>query len=159
MKPTLVHCIVISSSIFFVTCTKDVGVPVDIAPYTDKAMVDSAKQLNYLYRSNAIQSGSNGQHGPYRLHFNSSAYSVLDSAMVLPANQLFPNGSIIVKEVIKNGAIDLYAIMHKQNGVWRWGELRPDGTSIYSLSENLQVCTNCHSQVGNRDMVLTFKYK
>jgi hypothetical protein len=153
------HRIWISGFFFLTACSKDVGVPIELAPYTDKALVDSAKQLSYHYHGNTIQQGNNGQHGPYRLHFNSTAFSVLDTAMELPINKLFPDGSIVVKEVLKNGSVDLFAIMHKQNGVWRWGELRPDGTSIYSLSENLSICTNCHSQAGNRDFLLTYKFK
>ncbi len=139
-------------------CTKESGVPADVAPYTDKAIADSSKSAKYHYKNNTIQSGNNGQHGPYRLHFNSTAFSVLDSNMQLPLNKSFPDGSIIAKEVLKNGSIDLYAIMHKQNGVWRWGEIRPDGSTIYRLTENLQICTSCHSQAGNRDLVLTFKF-
>jgi len=140
------------------SCKKDKGFDLAKAPYTDLAILDSAKNTPYAFKQNALQTGTNGPHGTYKLRFNSVAHQVLDSVGFLPQNKSFPEGSIISKEVYKDGKLELYAIMHKLDGAWRWGELEPNGTIIYRMTNDLRICTSCHEQGGNRDMVLTFKY-
>jgi hypothetical protein len=47
--------------------------------------------------------------------------------------------------------------MYKRNGSWLWGEVDKNGTFFYT-QKNASICTNCHGQANNRDMVVTFNY-
>lgn len=101
-------------------------------------------------------------HGSFTLKLNAIAQGVLDSNGKVPENATFPNGSLIVKEVMKNGKLDLLAIMKKdstnsfsgQN--WLWGEYEPDGQVYYSVSRKGSGCTGCHGGTPNSDLTRVF---
>jgi hypothetical protein len=101
-------------------------------------------------------------HGTFRLKFNATAAAALGTDGKLPAGGSFETGSLIVKEVMKNGALDHYAVMKKDPGSkyaaskWIWAELRTDGSEIYSISKRGEACTGCHSSNVNRDMTRSF---
>ena len=118
----------------------------------------------YLYFQNGdtLAGAVPSPHGFFRLRFNTNAQAVLDSANELPVGSSFPTGSILVKEVIKNGTLDLLIVMKKNPtgpeaaSGWQWAEYRTDGSVEYSLAKNGDACISCHSAGTNRDLTRTF---
>ncbi len=125
-------------SIFY-SCTKDIAKNPLLA-YSDKALFDSCKnEIAFMYYKNAsgtVYSGANGPHGAFKLRFNKIAASVLTDNGKIPAGQVFPNGSMIVKDVQSNG---LYALMYKRTGSWLWAEINADGSTEYSVNKDPSV--------------------
>lgn len=142
----------------FYSCTKDVAKNPLLA-YSDKALFDSCKNETaftyYKNTSGTVYSGTNGPHGAFKLKFNKIAATVLTDNGKLPVGQLFPDGSMIVKEVQSNG---MYALMYKKTGSWLWAEINADGSVVYSVNKDPSVCTSCHSQAGQRDLVVSFNF-
>ena len=148
--------------IFFVcayqSCDKD------ISSSEDSALFDELSDAGYQFyqTGNTLSAASPSPHGSFRLRMNDIAQTVLDSMGELPAGGVFPEGSVVVKEVMSGGQIDLYAVMKKassdnnsSNG-WLWAEYDTDGSSIISLTNQGSSCTGCHSQTPNRDFSRTF---
>ncbi len=141
------------------SCTKDIAKNPLLA-FSDKALLDSAKNTSafvyYKNDPNAVYSGTNGPHGAFKLKFNKKANSVLTDGGKLPVGQKFPDGSFIVKEIPSNG---LYAMMYKRDGSWIWTEVHNDGTVIHSVNKDASgPCVSCHSQSGQRDLVVSFNF-
>lgn len=147
-------------SIFLFSCTKKVGNNPEVA-YSDRALFDSAQSENYKYYKNdpvILLSGAHGPHGTFKLRFNSIAYAALTDNGKLPVNTKFPEGSFLVKDIYKNGAVDIYAYMYKRNGSWLWGEAHANGKFLYTAKDGPTSCVGCHSQSGNRDQVVAFNF-
>ena len=141
----------------FYSCKKDVGVNPLLA-FSDKALYDSAKNESafvYYQNSQTVHSGTSGPHGPFKLKFNKIANAALTDNGKLPVGATFPNGSMVVKVVESTG---LYALMYKKEGSWLWAEIDADGSTYYSVNKDPTVCTSCHSQPGNRDLVVSFNF-
>jgi hypothetical protein len=141
------------------SCRKDVGENPLLA-FTDKALLDSAKNAAafeyYKNDPNAVYSGTNGPHGAFKLKFNKIAKTVLTDNGKLPVGQKFPDGSFIVKEIPSNG---IYAMMYKKDGSWIWTESHGDGSVIHSVIKDAAgPCVSCHSQAGQRDLVVSFNF-
>ncbi|MBI3519665.1 MAG: hypothetical protein HY062_09955 [Bacteroidetes bacterium] len=160
MRATLlvgISILTITSGVFY-SCTKDVAKNPLLA-YSDKALFDSCKNATaFTYYKNApgmIYPGTNGPHGAFKLKFNKIATTSLTDNGKLPVGQQFPNGSMIVKEVQSNG---MYALMFKKEGTWLWAEINADGSSAYSVNKDPSVCTSCHAQSGQRDLVVSFNF-
>lgn len=146
-------------SCVFYSCTKDVGINPLIA-YSDKALFDSCRnEKAFTYYQNnpgTVYSGTNGPHGAFKLKFNKIALTALTDNGKLPAGSIFPNGSMVVKEVQHNGQ---YAFMYKRAGSWLWAEINADGSVAYSVNKDAGAgCINCHSQTGHRDLVVSFNF-
>jgi len=131
----------------------------------DKQLYDAIKSTSgYLYYQNGdtLPGVSPSPHGAFRLRFNSIAQSVLDSINELPTGSTFPTGSILVKEVYKNNALNLLVVMKKNPsgadaaGGWQWAELNPDGSVFYSSGKQGEACVSCHQSSPNRDLTKTF---
>lgn len=98
-----------------------------------------------------------------RVKFNHKAASVLNSDGHLPKGIMFPDSSIIVKEIYseKNGPVELLAVMVKLKGApnsakdWLWAEYSPNGDVEYSVSKNGKVCVSCHK--SNYDNIRIFE--
>ena len=139
---------------------------VDGAPFDAQLFQDAVAGGSVYYVGTPTITGGagNSPHGFMRIRFDSIAYAALDTTGVLPIDQLFPNGSIIVKEVYTSatGSLDHYTVMKKDLGSpvegsgWVWGEYLPDGTVKYSALERGAACISCHSQAPNRDLVRAF---
>lgn len=146
--------------ITLICCTKDKGTNPSLA-YGDKALLDSCKQ-NYLYYykndANTLLSGAHGPHGTFKLRFNSIAFKALTDSGKLPIGNSFPEGSFIVKDVYSAGTLNLYALIYKRSGTWLWAEIEPEGTVHHSTNASESSCTGCHSQLGNRDLALSFNF-
>lgn len=156
----LLFCLVLGLAIVY-SCTKDKGRNPNLA-YSDRALLDSCKnEAAFVYYKNdpsVIYAGTNGAHGTYKLKFNHKAYAQLIDAGKLPVGAVFSDGSMVVKEIIRNGSIVKYAVMYKRNGGWLWGEWTPELVKDISVKDNSSPCTNCHKQAGNRDLVNTFTF-
>jgi hypothetical protein len=141
-------------------CAKKVGTNPDLA-YSDLSLLDSARNTNHTYYKNdpaqVLNAAGNSPHGSFKLRFNSVAFKALTDNNKLPVNGKFPEGSLVIKDVLVNGTIGVYAYMFKRNGAWLWGEAQSDGKFLYTQN-NAAVCTGCHGQAGNRDLVLSFNY-
>lgn len=87
-----------------------------------------------------------------RTRFNKIAASVLNPEGKLPKGGVFPDSSIIVKEIYsdKNAKPEILAVMVKLRGAensnkdWLWGEYSPSGDVEYSVTKNGKVCVSCH---------------
>lgn len=142
-----------------ICCTKQTGRNPALA-LSDKALLDSCINGAPVYYKNdtkTIFPGTNGPHGPYQLRFNSIAATALTDNGKLPVGKNMPDGAFIVKDVYSGSKIWLYAFMYKSGGSWLWAEIEPNGSVHHSVTGNASVCTGCHSQAGNRDLLLTFK--
>ena len=146
--------------ILLVCCTKKQGKNPSLA-YTDNALLDSCKQSYHTYYKNdpnTTLSGVHGPHGAFKLRFNSIANKALTANGALPIGNKFPDGSLIVKDITDGSNISLYAIMYKYSGSWIWAEVKPDGNILHSVNGDAGICTGCHSQSGNRDLVVSFNF-
>jgi len=87
-----------------------------------------------------------------RVKFNNKAASVLNSDGHLPKGIMFPDSSVIIKEIYseKTGKAEILAVMVKLKGAantnkdWLWAEYSPTGEVEYSVSKNGKVCVSCH---------------
>lgn len=158
-KPLTIICFILTLlSCIFYSCTKDIAKNPLLA-YSDKALIDSVKNdAAFMYYKNdpsIVYSGTSGPHGAFKLKFNKTAYSALTDNGKLPIGQSFPNGSFIVKEIQSDG---LLAIMYKKDGSWLWAEFYKNGSVLYSVNKDPQTCISCHSQNGQRDLVVSFNF-
>lgn len=98
-----------------------------------------------------------------RVRFNKKAADVLNSDGHLPKGVMFPDSSIIIKEIYseKTGKPEVLAVMVKLKGApnsnkdWLWAEYTPSGDVEYSVSKNGKVCVSCHK--SNYDNVRIFE--
>jgi hypothetical protein len=70
----------------------------------------------------------------------------------------FPNGTVIVKTIVKPGTayIGQFAVMRKVEGRWRFVEYqRSSPTGRYTLLAQGQLCLSCHVQAKASDYVFT----
>jgi hypothetical protein len=152
-------CVAVIAACFIYSCAKDKGIDPSLA-YTDLALLDSctndAAFVYYKNDPNAIYPGVNGPHGTFKLKFNHKAYAQLTDMGKLPVGSVFANGSMIVKEVVSGATIIEYALMYKKEGAWVWAEIHPDKSVKHSVRSDHSICTSCHNQAGNRDLVDTF---
>ena len=87
-----------------------------------------------------------------RIRFNKKAADVLNQDGHLPKGIMFPDSSIIIKEIYseKTGAVEILAVMVKLKGApnsnkdWLWAEYSPAGDVEYSVSKNGKACVSCH---------------
>jgi hypothetical protein len=138
-------------------CTKDEGRNPSLA-YGDAALLDSCKQTYHSFYKNdpTLLSGAHGPHGTFKLRFNAVAVKALTDSCRLPETKLFPEGSLIIKDVYSGSDLSLYAFMYKRSGKWLWAEIEPSGSVHHGVNGKESVCTGCHSQNCNRDLVLSF---
>jgi hypothetical protein len=107
-------------------------------------------------------SGSGHQEPFLRTRYNSLAASVLDSGLMVSLDTLFPEGSLIVKELMTDAStVDTYAILLKESGDpaadasgWVWGYIRTDGTVRVPAADQGAACRSCHTQAGHIDQTL-----
>jgi hypothetical protein len=108
--------------------------------------------------------GSNAHRPLVRVSMNATAYNALQGD-TLPAGSMFPDSSIIFKQIIGQGETILYAIMYKERNnpragnSWLWAELEPGGGVLFSITRAGSGCTSCHSleRGWQNDLVRTFE--
>lgn len=161
-KPLLAAAfgITLLSSIFY-SCTKDIG-PNPLLDknigYSDKALYDTCKNeaaFTY-YKGNNVVITSNpsfgSPHGNFKLKFNKVATAALGGDGKLPTGQVFPDGSMVLKETVGGK----YYFTFKRNGSWLWGALiMADGSVEQSVNTESTNCVSCHMYAA-RDKIYSF---
>jgi hypothetical protein len=130
--------------------------------------VDPFVSYSLFPRVDSVTSGTlNGStaHQPLvRVSMNARAASALQND-TLPAGGGFPDSSVIFKQIMMNGQVQLYAVILKDrtnplagNG-WLWAEFTPDGTPYISMTRRGVNCVGCHSRERGpeHDFVRTFE--
>lgn len=110
-------------------------------------------------------SGSGHNSSFLRTRYNSIAATMLDANGKVKDGAVFPDGSLIVKELINNTTPVRYAILLKRSGHeaadskgWIWSYLNADGTIAEPAANKGNICTGCHNQDGNIDYMLMNKF-
>ncbi len=70
----------------------------------------------------------------------------------------YPNGTVIVKTIVKPGTkyVGQFAVMRKANGRWRFIEYeRSSASARYSLLAQGSLCQSCHVMAKSNDFVFT----
>lgn len=150
-----------------VSCSKD-----DELKGTDKALLEEAKAstvfLYYKFNTSLLsKSAGSGHNFPYlRTRYNVTAASQLDTLGKVKPGAVFPEGSLIVKELYRTStSLSRYAILKKNsssadadaNG-WVWGYIDTDESVAEPAKNKGAACTGCHSQADNIDYMLMNKY-
>lgn len=139
---------------------------------TDKELYDMAVVSSgftwYKHSSAQLNKSAGSGHGQPFLNtrYNTLAAAQLDSTGKVKPGTLFPDGSLIVKELYdKSGKLERYAILYKSTGHkdadpkgWVWGYINYDGSVSEPASRKGSICINCHSQINNIDYMLMNKF-
>jgi hypothetical protein len=70
----------------------------------------------------------------------------------------YPNGTVIVKTIVKSGTkyVGQFAVMRKVKGRWQFVEYeRSAARARYTVLARGQLCTSCHVQARANDYVFT----
>lgn len=155
--------LIISFTLLILSCKKD-----KTLDGIDLELFKMAKETSgFTWYKNSDQllpksSGSGHNFPRLRTRFNTIAATQLDGAGKIESTALFPEGSLIVKELINDdGSLGRYAILFKAandenadaNG-WVWGYINEDQTIASSAKEKGASCISCHQQAGNVDYML-----
>lgn len=133
---------------------------------TKATNTDGFVWFNYSNISLPKSSGSGHEQPLLKTRYNSIAASVLDSVGRIKLNSIFPEGSIVVKELLGNdGKLQVYALLYKKSSHpnadakgWVWAEYNSDASIKIASSLKGKDCIGCHSQAGNEDYMLMNKY-
>lgn len=150
------------------SCKKDDG----LVKGTDKELFELAKETSgFTWFKNSAsllnKSSGTGHAQPFlRTRYNSEASSQLNADGEIKSGAVFPEGSLIVKELYEDAStLDQYAILYKNsnssnadaNG-WVWGYVYSDGKVAIKASKKGASCVSCHSQADNIDYMLMNKF-
>jgi hypothetical protein len=87
-----------------------------------------------------------------RVRYNAFAASQIDAAGRVKASALFPDSSVIVKELYNGTTLSTIAVMMKYTGSqsagfggWIWAVYGADGSVQYSTAGRGGACSSCHS--------------
>ncbi len=147
---------------FSTSCKKDKPEGTDLELYE---MSNTTAGFTWYKNSNAAlaKSDGSGHTQPFlRTRYNSTAAAMLDSVGKVKSDAAFPNGSLIVKELLDDQSkLSRYAILFKSTGHedadangWVWGYMEADGKVVNSAVDKGAACISCHSQGGNIDYML-----
>ncbi len=108
--------------------------------------------------------GSTAHQPLVRVRMNSTALAALPNGR-FPAGGSFPDGSLILKEILSGGTTQIYAVAYKDSGNplagngWLWAEYYPNGNVLFSISTRGSGCVPCHSreQGPQHDFIRTFE--
>jgi hypothetical protein len=163
-EPKIISLLLFLGVIFLVqACKKD-----EEAEGIDKELLDLASSttgFKWYKNSAAFLSKSSASAHPFsylRTRYNATATVALDSSGKVIDSTLFPEGSLVVKELSNSiGGLDRYAILLKRSGSphadaqgWVWGYINKDKSVAESATKKGASCTGCHSQPGNIDYML-----
>lgn len=149
------------------SCKKD-----KVASEVDQQLYEMAKTTTgFVWYKNSDsllgKSSGSGHAEPFlRTRYNSIAATQLDANGKVQTGAVFPEGSLIVKELLNNSStIGRYAILYKKPGSdaadakgWVWGYIDADGTVNQPASKKGSACISCHSQAENIDYMLMNKF-
>jgi hypothetical protein len=157
---TIAICIVIHSCVYH-----DLQQDLDVAYATDSTLRAETFDTRLIYYKEGaqLQPAPESPHGIFRIKYNSLAATVLDSQGKVIAGAVFPEGSLIVKEVFNSdGEIVVDAVLKKSSGDpsagenWLWAEYYRDGGIPFSIAFKGNGCISCHQQTPNNDLVRVF---
>jgi hypothetical protein len=146
------------------------GVRTQIAALVTVAAVAAAAVVVASARTNAngLPSYTNGWQKWQRINAEpfrstgplSSAHNGLKNvyASKRKAGSRYPNGTVIVKTIVKPGAkyVGQFAVMRKTQGRWRFVEYeRSSPTARYTVLAQGQLCVDCHEMARSNDYVFT----
>jgi hypothetical protein len=166
-KYLLVFAALFLTGTIIFSCKQDRATP--DTTFTDAklfALVKDTSGSGY-YKDNAGASdwSSDNAHGgrPYKLRLNAKGYAALTASGKLPANGVFPDSTLLVKELHTTAISDAiadYSVFYKLNGSWNYAQYKNDGsfgssTVVFSLSADAANCKSCHNSPST-DNVLTF---
>ena len=168
MKKHILIAAFASIAIIFNACKSDPEDTVGI----DKEMYDLSKTTSgftwYKLSSAFLNKSSGTGHSEalIRTRYNATAAGVLDSTGKVQNGAVFPQGSLIVKELHESASkFNRYAIMLKRAGAaeadasnWVWGYINADGSVAEPAKNKGASCRGCHSQEGHIDLTLMNKY-
>lgn len=132
-------------------------------------MATSNEEFTWYKNSDILLNKSSGSGHPQshlRTRYNSIAATKLDTNGKIIHGSVFPEGSLIVKELFENTTtLSRYAILYKNesnadadaNG-WVWGYIDSDGLVAAPASSKGNSCISCHSQSDNIDYMLMNKF-
>jgi hypothetical protein len=156
-----------------ISCEKENRQVLDLASETDTQLfmmaTNTTTNFSWYKRSDSLLTKSSGSgHGQafLRTRYNELASTQLDASFKVKPDAVFPEGSLVVKELIESDSIlKLYAILYKQklspmadaNG-WVWGYIYSDGNVANTSGNKGAQCISCHSQTGQIDYMLMNKY-
>ncbi|MHB1048733.1 MAG: hypothetical protein ACYC09_01540 [Bacteroidota bacterium] len=109
-----------------------------------------------FYKNSAdtiVKAGGSGHPDPkLRTRYNAVAARSLDTSGKVKAGTVFPDSSLIVKELFTNDVLTTYVFMLKRPGDknadangWVWAETYASGSTLYAASNKGFGCINCHS--------------
>lgn len=106
----------------------------------------------YKMRDDTLARGGNSAHPDrVRTRYNARAAAQLDATGKVRAGAVFPDSSLIVKDVFDASARIVIAYMYKLSGAanagpggWIWSETLPDGTPFIPAAERGARCAGCH---------------
>jgi hypothetical protein len=148
--------IIICLIIILQSCRNDKGpVPFQVTNESLYKLVQETAGTGYYQSGNVLPGAGNSPHGSFKLRMNNIAQTVLNSSGELPVAGIFPDSSLIVKELQLSGTTQ-YAVMYKSGKSWAWAEFSASGNPVYSVTSNGAACISCHSGTPNRDLVRTF---
>ena len=158
-KSFLTIIAIVGIIIIFQTCKKEKD-----EEGVDKQLFNETTAGGFTYyKGGTLLPGiSPSPHGSFKLRFNATALSVIESDGELATGNSFPTGSILVKEVHSGNTPSLYAVMKKDpsnenaGSDWLWAEYNTDGTVVFSTGKKGEGCIGCHSGTPNRDLSRTF---
>ena len=113
------------------------------------------------------KSSGSGHDFPFlKTRFNSIASTQLDNNRKVIDTAVFPEGSVIVKELFDDKEkFKRYASLWKNSASpyadsdgWVWGYIDAKGKVIESAENKGVSCIGCHNQTGNIDKVLMNKF-
>jgi hypothetical protein len=166
-NPNWIALIFLASIIILSSCSKD-----EEAKTTDEKLYNLAKQTDgytwYKYSDVLLNKSTGSGHAqPYlRTRYNTEATSQFDSVGKIKTGIVFPEGSVIVKELYgSETSLDLYAVLLKEstnesadsNG-WVWAIYKKDGSVVIPSSEKGNGCISCHAQTDHVNYTLMNKY-
>ena len=84
-----------------------------------------------------------------RTRYNSIAATQLDANGKVRTGAVFPDSSLIVKELIVGDSLHRYTVMLKRNSSnagagWLWAEYAPNGAALVPITAKGKACTGCH---------------
>ena len=108
----------------------------------------------YKNTPDTIDKGGNSGHpdAKLRTRYNSIAAKYLDATGKVKIGTVFPDSSLIVKELFTNNVLTTYVFLFKKSGDknadangWVWAETSPTGSAMYPVSNKGAGCIGCHA--------------
>jgi hypothetical protein len=140
----------------------------DTTPLTDAKLFEIAKITtgNVWYKKSDAYLGRTAKSGhpqPFmRTRYNATAAAVLDANGKVKAGTVFPEGSVLIKELVNTDkSLFGYAVMWKRKADpnassdgWIWNEISASGGVLVGVSTKGSICIDCHSIAGHIDRSL-----